>query len=269
MTTSLASYAQPRTLGVLPRMVGAEVLKLRKRRGLVAASLALTIVPVVIAYTVLVVMHGSRPAEHPSAGGVVNFGHTIQFLSQLGVVVAFLAGVTAGAADHRAGVFRELVVTGRSRLALFVARVLGGLAFVIPIFVAAFALSAAASIALAGPVEAPSVALMVKAGAWVAIFAAAGFALALGVASLLGSATTSIGLLLGVNFAVIPVLRSIDKLGAVRDALLPVAIERLQPDGLIGTESPTSSRIVAAVAVAGWSLVPLALGAWRTSTRDA
>jgi hypothetical protein len=269
VTSALVSGAQPRTLGVLPAMVGAEVLKLRKRRGLVAASLALTIGPMVVAYTVLVLMHASNPAAHPSAGGVENFGNTILFLSQLGIVVAFLAGVIAGAADHRAGVFRELVVTGRSRLALFAARVLGGLGFVLPMFIAAFALSAAASIALAGPVEAPGVALLVKSGAWVAIFAAASFGLALGVASLLGSATTSIALLLGLDFAVIPVLRSIDKLGAAREALLPVAIERLRPDGLIGTESSASSLIVAVVAIAGWSLVPLALGAWRTTTRDA
>lgn len=269
MTASLVSAAQPRTGGVLAAMVGAELLKLRKRRGLVAVSLALTIGPMLIAYTVLVLMHASDPAAHGPAGGVENFGQTIQVLSRLGVVVAFLAGVVAGAGDHRAGVFRELAVTGRSRLALFAARIPGGLAFLAMFFIVAFAITATASVALAGSLEAPSVMLLAKAAAWIALGAAASFAVALGVASLLGSATTSIALLLGWNFAVIPALQAIDKLGALREALLPVAIERLQPDGLIGAEAPASSLIVAVVAIAGWSLIPLALGAWRTATRDA
>jgi hypothetical protein len=270
-TASLAAdrSALRNRLRLRPTLAGAELLKLRKRRGLVAASLALTAAPMLVAYGVLALLHGSDPAEHGPAGGVENFAQTIEFLSRLVVVAAFLVGVTAGAGDHRAGVFRELVVTGCSRLALFAARIPGGLAFLIPAVAAALAITATASIALAGSHDAPSVALLVKASGWIALSAGASFALGLGLASLLGSATISIAVLLGWNFAVIPVLRVIDKLSGLRDGLLPVAIERLQPAGLVGPEAADSSLAVALVAIAGWTLIPLALGAWRTTTRDA
>jgi hypothetical protein len=259
----------PRVGALSPRLAGAELLKLRKRRGLVAASLALTVGPVLVAYSVLVLLHGSDPGEHGPAGGVENFGHSIQLLARLGVVAAFLVGVIAGAGDHRSGVFRELVVTGRSRLALFAARIPGGLAFLAPLFVAAFAIAAAASVTLAGSLETPTASVFVRAGAWLALGMAASFALALGVASLFRSATISIAVLLGWNFAVVPALQVIDALGAIRDWLLPVALERLQPADLVAQGTADSSLTVAVLAIAGWSLVPLAFGAWRTATVDA
>ena len=52
-----------------PRLVGAEFLKLRKRRGLVLSTLALTVVPMIIAYTVLLILHAADAAVW-SAGGL-------------------------------------------------------------------------------------------------------------------------------------------------------------------------------------------------------
>jgi hypothetical protein len=270
MTTATLS-AEPVRRGpaLWPRLAAAELLKLRKRRGLVAAALVLSIAPMLVAYTVLVLLHATNPDEHGPAGGVGNFGHSIEVLSQLLVVVACLVGVTAGAADVRAGVFRELVVTGRSRLALFAARVPGGLAFlVVPIGIA-FGLAATASVVLAELGEAPSSALLAKTTAWVALAAATNFALALGIGSLLGSSSTAIAILLGWNFAVIPVLRVIRELAEFRDALLPIALERLQPEALHAQMHTDSSLTVAIAGIAAWALIPLALGAWRTATRDA
>ena len=259
----------PRFRAPWPRLAGAELVKLRKRHGLVAASLALTVGPMLVTYSVLVLLHASDPGHHGPAGGAENFGHAIQLLARLGVVAAFLVGVIAGAGDHRAGVFRELVVTGRSRLALFAARIPGGLAFLLALFVAAFAIAAVASVTLAGSLEAPTASVFVKAGAWLALGMTASFSLALGVASLFRSATISIAVLLGWNFAVVPALQVIDALDAIRDWLLPVALERLQPAGLVAQGTPDSSLAVAVLAIAGWSLVPLAVGAWRTATVDA
>src|SRR5688500_14774003 len=113
------------------RLVGAELLKLRKRRGLVAATLGLTIVPMIVAYIVLVTLHLADPAKHGPAGGIVNFTGSVGFLGSLTIVAAILVGATVGTGDLGAGVFRELVVTGRSRLALFAARVPAGLAFLL------------------------------------------------------------------------------------------------------------------------------------------
>jgi hypothetical protein len=222
-----------------------------------------------IAYTVLVLMHATNPDEHPPAGGVENLGDSIQIFSQLLVVVASLIGVTAGAADVRAGVFRELVITGRSRLALFAARIPGGLAFLgVPIGVG-FAIAATASVVLAETGEAPSAALLARTTAWIVLAAATNFALALGVGSLLGSSSTAIAILLGWNLAVIPVLRVIENLAEFRDALLPLALERLQPEALHPQTHTDSALTVAIAGIAAWTLIPLVLGAWRTATRDA
>ena len=109
------------------KLVRAELLKLRKRRGLVAAAAVVTIAPVVVGYTVLAILHATDPARHDPAGGIENFTASIELMTQVGVVAAILVGATAGAGDRGAGVFRELVVTGRPRLALFAARIPGGL----------------------------------------------------------------------------------------------------------------------------------------------
>ena len=269
-TATLSSHAAGarRLARLWPRLAGAELLKLRKRRGLVAAALVLSVGPMLIAYTVLILMHATDPAEHGPAGGVENFTDSIGVLWQLVVVVAFLAGVTAGAADIRAGVFRELVVTGRSRLALFAARIPGGLAFVAVPIGLAFALTATASVVLAGSGEAPGATLLATTAVWLLLAAAANFALALGVGSLLGSSTTAIAILLAWNFAAVPVLRVVP-IAHFRDALLPVALERLQPAALAAQEQSDSSPAVAVAAIVTWTLVPLALGARRTVTRDA
>src|SRR4029453_7832578 len=97
-----------------PRLAQAELLKLRKRRGLVAAVAALTILPMVIAYVVLLSMHANDSVAHGPAGGLDNFTSTMDLLTTLTVVAAVLIGATLGTGDLSAGVFRELVVTGRS-----------------------------------------------------------------------------------------------------------------------------------------------------------
>ena len=141
MTTAAATSPRLRPFG-LPR---AETLKLRKRRGLLVTVTLLTIVPQVIAYGVLVILHAANPDHHGPAGGVANLGGAISALILLGSVAAIIVGAAAGADDLNAGVFRELVVTGRSRLALFGARIPGGLLYLLPFVAAAYTLSALVS----------------------------------------------------------------------------------------------------------------------------
>ena len=138
-----------------PRLVRAELLKLRKRRGLVGATLALTIVPMIVAYIVLVALHAADPAKHGPAGGIENFTGSVNLLGSLTIVAAILVGATAGTGDLGAGVFRELVVTGRSRLALFAARVPAGLGFVLAAVGLSFVFTFVASTLLAGSLEGP------------------------------------------------------------------------------------------------------------------
>src|SRR5204862_2003780 len=115
------------------RLVAAEFLKLRRQRSLLAASLVLIVAPMLISFSVLIVLHAANPAKYGPAGGVDNLRGALELLSQIGVVAAVLIGVNAGGGDLAAGVFRELVVTGRPRLALFAARIPGGLALLLPL----------------------------------------------------------------------------------------------------------------------------------------
>lgn len=69
-----------------------------------------------------------------------------------GFIVAATLGCSAGSVDLTEGVFRHLVVTGRSRLALYLARIPAGLAIVVPIVAAGFAIVCAVCV-LAAPTK--------------------------------------------------------------------------------------------------------------------
>jgi hypothetical protein len=53
-----------------PRLVVAEILKLRKRLGLVVLTTVLTICAIVVTYGVLVILHAVNPKHH--GDGVTN-----------------------------------------------------------------------------------------------------------------------------------------------------------------------------------------------------
>ena len=253
-----------------PRLVSAEFLKLRKRRGLVISAFALTVLPMIIAYTVLLSIHAANPAKHGPAGGLENLSGSMDMLSVLSVVAAILVGATLGAGDLGSGVFRELVVTGRSRLALFAARVPAGLALILPIVGAGFAITATGSIVFAGSLDAPSASLLVGSAAWLALVTTLALVLALGVSSTIGSRGTTIGIVLGWQIVAMPVLLEIRTLGSLREGLLGAATGRLAPAALFeGSPTVATSLPAAALVVIAWTVIPLAIGAWRTCTRDA
>jgi hypothetical protein len=250
--------------------VRAEFLKLRKRRGLVLATLALGVLPMVIAYVVILALHAANPAEYGPAGGLENFSGSMEVLSQLAVIAAILVGATVGAGDLGSGVFRELVVTGRSRLALFAVRAPAGLALVLPIVAAGFGITATASIVFAGSLAAPSAVLLLESAAWLALATALALVLALGISSTVSSRAITIGIALGWQLVLMPMLLQIGALGAARELLAGAATDRLEPAGLFESDSAVSMSLAATVAViAAWIVLPLALGAWRTCTRDA
>jgi hypothetical protein len=257
MTTVSLALARPSR-----RLVGAEFLKLRRRRALLWASVGLIVAPALLSYSLGAALHAADPARYGPAGGAATLADTLHALAQIGAVAFVLVGVNAGGGDLAGGVFRELVITGRSRLALFTARIPGGLAVLLQLVALAFAIAAAASVALAAPGTAPGARLLLRDAAWLTLAATVTFCLALGVSSLLDSRATAVGLLLAWHLAVAPLLLHTGKL----DFLLPsAALDRLQPDGPGASLSPTTAVVVLAV----WTLVPLGAGAWRTYTRDA
>ncbi len=68
------------------------------------------------------------------------FGSLCNPLAEFGFIVAATLGATAGTSDLTDGVFRHLVITGRSRLALYLARIPAGLAILLPLVAVAFAM---------------------------------------------------------------------------------------------------------------------------------
>jgi hypothetical protein len=253
-----------------PRLVGAEFLKLHKRRGLLISTLALTVLPMIIGYTVLLSIHAANPDKHGPAGGLENLSGSMDILSTLSVVAAILIGATLGAGDLGSGVFRELVVTGRSRLALFAARVPAGLGLLLPTVGAGFVITATGSIVFAGSLDAPSASLLAESAAWLALVSGLALVLALGVSSVTGSRGTTIGIVLGWQIVVVPLLLEIGALGSLREGLPGAATDRLEPAALFEGGAAVPMSLAAAVfVIAAWTVVPLAMGAWRTCTRDA
>ena len=247
------------------RLIRAEFLKLRKRRGLVAAAALATIAPVAIGYTVLSILHAWNPEKYDHAGGIDNFTGSIELLTQIGVVAAILIGATAGAGDRGAGVFRELVVTGRSRLALFAARLPGGLALLLPLVAVSFTIAAVAAVTLTGDDQSPVGGVIIaQTAGWVALAMATAYALALGVSSALGSRGTAIGILLAWQLAAAPILLASGRLDDVLPNAALLALEPAEEAQLVTTSVPTAITILVL-----WTLVPLAAGAWRTRTADA
>jgi hypothetical protein len=259
------------TAHILSRMISAEFLKLRKRRSLFWWSLILCCVTVPVVYAVLAVLHLSDAAHYGPAGGAENLGHSLEALGLLGGIAGVMIGATAGAGDIGAGVFRDLVATGRSRLALFGVRLPGALALFVPLMVAGLAIATVCSILLAGSLANPSATLVLHYAAWVLVATTLPLILALGMASLLGSRTITVGVLLGWQLAAAPILGHLEFLGRIRDGISVLATDRLLPvSGDRGAGVAASMPLVVAlVVIAVWAAVALGAGAWRTRTMDA
>ncbi len=239
----------------MTRLIRAELLKLLRRRGTLAWSLVLTVGVIVGVY----VWTGD--------GGPRTLRHSLEALSIIGAIAAIMLGCAAGAGDRSAGVFRDLVATGRSRWALFAARVPAVLAVVIVLAVVAAALSGLLATLLAGDAVAPSPAAIGKGVAWIAASFAATGLLALGVSSVMASQATAVGLVLGWHLVASPLLVQVPTFGDARWLLPLSALDRLEPGG--DPIFPGMSLVVAAAVLVVWTVGALAAGAWRTATVDA
>jgi len=246
----------------MTRLVSAELLKLRRRRGLLWATLALVVGPVAIAYAVIAILHAVDPGKYDGAGGTDNFAGALDVLGGIGIVAAIIVGVTAGAGDLGAGVFRELVVTGRSRLSLFAAYIPSGLAYLAPFVLVSFGIAGVVATSVSGPDGAPAASLVARYGGWLVLAFAFAYLLSVGVGSLIGSRGISIGILLGWQLAISPILLQTGKL----DIVLPgAALERLDP----AAGDAGISLFTAAAVLAVWTALALGAGAWRTLNREA
>ena len=107
------------------RLIKSDVLKLRRRPGMLAVCAGLTLGILLLAFTVITIQHGAHPLKNDPAGGLAGFDDSLQIVSLMVFLVGAIVGATAGAQDLDTGVFRDLAATGRSRTALFLSRVCG------------------------------------------------------------------------------------------------------------------------------------------------
>ena len=115
-------------------MTATRIMELRKRRGLMITLIAVNIGFPALFLLIRLLAHAFAPRANAPAGGQDIFMVLVAgFLPTFGFITAIMVGCTAGSRDLTEGMFRHLVVTGRSRLALYLARIPAGLAIVMSI----------------------------------------------------------------------------------------------------------------------------------------
>lgn len=119
-------------------LITAKNLQLRRRRGLMIAVVVLTLGPPVVILGFRLLFHAVDPSKYGPAGTVGVFTGLLSSMAEFGFIIAAALGTAAGSTDLTDGTFRNLVITGRSRVALFLARIPAGLAILLPLVALGF-----------------------------------------------------------------------------------------------------------------------------------
>jgi hypothetical protein len=283
---SLAASRRTSWLPPVP-LIGAKLLELRKRRTLMAVTVAFTVGLPVIFYGIRLLYHLGNPARYAPAGAPNAFATAGILMGEFGFIIATALGATAGTADLTDGMFRHLVITGRSRLALYLARIPAGLSILLSLAAVGFTVACLVTAFLGSPESASAVAVspgdMIRSGLWLELYLLIGFTVGLGLGSLMGQRTVPVILLIVLEIIITPVLadhRLPYFLNGER-LVVGVAMDQLKPAALAGGTTvgpgggprelhlppmPTWAMITVIVGwIIGWS----AIGAWKMTTRDA
>jgi hypothetical protein len=229
-------------------LIAAEILKLRKRRGMMALC-AGSLLLAVAAYSIANVLD-------PPIGGPGRFDDAVGILTMLGSVIGVIVGATAGGADIESGVYRDLVATGTPRLRLMAARIPGAWAIVLPMLAIAIGFEAVWC--------APPADRLVEGVFTVLVSGAFTSAACVGLAALIGSRGPVIGIALAFQLGISPLLADVDALGEFRRAIPQIAIARLGSDDVL----PGFTVALAVVILLGWLALLLGAGAHRTQTQE-
>jgi hypothetical protein len=128
-------------------MITTRFKELRKRRGLLITLILVNIFLPTLFLVIRLLAHAFAPKSYGPAGGYDIFTNLVAGVMYVfGFIAAAALGCTAGSIDLTEGVFRHLVVTGRSRLALYFARIPAGLAIVWPLVAVGFTIVCAVCI---------------------------------------------------------------------------------------------------------------------------
>jgi hypothetical protein len=256
------SYNHPSSWIPTWRAVSAKYMELRRRRGLLVAVLLLTLGILVLLNVIFLILHAADPHTYGPAGGLKRFqGFSIAFVDTFGIS-AIIVGAAAGSTDLSSGIFRQLVSTGRSRLAMFFSWLPAGLMVIVPITALTFAMEAfiGAFFAPSGRVTdiivhggangargisgiqvttvsaVPTIHLMLVTGLWLMLQVVVAYVLGLGLGALTGSRSVTVVILIAMQLVVTPILSgiTIPHLINLQRAFIGVAIAQLQPSGLTG-----------------------------------
>ncbi|MGH9108817.1 MAG: hypothetical protein ACRDY3_05025 [Acidimicrobiales bacterium] len=363
-------------------MITTRLMELRKRRGLMIALIAVNIGIPVVFLGVRLVSHAVDPKSFGPAGGYSIFTTLVAGIMYVfGFIVAAVVGCTAGSVDLTEGMFRHLVITGRSRLALYFARIPAGLTIVIAMVAVGYTIVCVVCV-LAAPTQlnydgvnvpvglsrpaldtwaadhadkvicdfnfrrngpppsvpcgggqssgpppgaviqtprgtvtiparetgaqirafavtvanqdyanyhsnflVPSTTLMVEVGLWIALEAAIGFMVGLGLASLMGLRTVPVILLIVLELILTPIFSRhiISHLLNIERGIVGVAMAHIEPGGLPTAFSGggpggggsgfnplvPESTLTSSLVIVAWIVFWTAIGAWRMKTRDA
>lgn len=255
-------------------MIGAEVLKLRKRRGLFWFCAFLSAGMVVVVNAVLLIYHAVDPVKYGPAGGIAQFTN---FFTLFGITVTLssvLVGATAGAQDIESGVFRSMVASGQSRIQMALVRIPGALLFLLPMLLLGYALEIVASFVFAGGTPTPDGATLLIGAGWLLSVNVLTLTVALGIAALLQSRATAIGVMIAWELAGSRVIERITAFGNGRALVSSVATDRFLPGAtdtvkLGGFDTINVSLGAAVAVVIAWVVVAMVLNVWRTQTQDA
>jgi hypothetical protein len=258
------------TLTVTRQMIGAEVLKLRRNRGVMIFASLLTVGMIVLLYGYVALKHAGDPLNAPPAGGMIGLRRGILDLGQFfGMLAAVLIGAEAGTADLSSGVFRDLVTTGRSRLALFGVRLPAAAIVTLCFTMASYAIALLFVFALPGKTPTPGLGLVLQGAGWIVLANLAVVAVSVGIGSLTGSRAVTLTAVIGWQAILTNILVSVGSLGGVRDVLLTPALGQLLPVSGGPDSSVAMATGIAVFVVCAWIFIPQAIGAWRTRTADA
>ena len=256
------------TIRRLQQMIAADLLKLRKKRSVAGWALVLTAGISIVFYAYLVIAHATDPRHHGPAGGLRHFSNAISTLGlDFGTIAAILIGVEAGAGETADGIFRELVVTGRSRLVLFATRIPAALIVTLVVVSAALTIATLVTFLFAGGDPTPSAWLVAQAVGWVLLANSAVCVVAVGLGALMGSRPAALISLIAWQTIATRLLLNTPALGGVRKAVLDAALTQLKP-GPHGRDVAMSA-VLAVLVIALWAAIATTLGAWRTRNRDA
>lgn len=256
--------------GVARELITVELPMLRKKRSSIAVALVFALGPLAIFFVSKALQHAGNPLTSRPAGGLEGFVGAVNVLGLiLGPLAAVLIGVQAGVADIDAGVFRDLVATGRARRVLFAVRIPAAIAVLVPILAISFAVILLGTFTLADGVPTPGPGLILRSFAFVLLANVAVTVVAVGLASLTMSQPVTLTVLIGWQLIASRLILSAKPLGSARDGLLIAALQNLDPATLDRGRPEVTMPISIAVAVLlTWALAFTAAGAWRTTTAD-